>query len=424
MKRIKKINNIGENHKLLAISFFPILAIFISLVFGHKVLLEEYLKILKHPGLLITDYTYVGGFYGTLFNISLVALLNLIIIYYFKIPLNGLVFAGFFTGIGFSAFGKTILNILPIYLGGYIYAKKEKVDYRNIFGILMFAAGIAPLISFILFNPSLNIYQKILGGLGGGLLIGFIMPALPPHMLKIHEGHNLYNVGFTLGMFGILLASFMRGKGLELTFYYKVSTEYDFYFKLILTISFLFYILLGYLLNNKSLESFDSLISSSGRLLSDFIITEGFGISLINAGILGLASLGLVTFLEVPINGPLFAGIFTVFGFGALGKTPLNCAPVIIGVLFGSLIKEGEFNNFNIALTALFSTTLAPISGVYGPLYGVIAGVLHLFVVNNTSFIHGGMNLYNNGFSGGLIASIMVPIIQKFNLGEKYENKY
>ena len=124
MKRIKKINNIGENHKLLAISFFPILAIFISLVFGHKVLLEEYLKILKHPGLLITDYTYVGGFYGTLFNISLVALLNLIIIYYFKIPLNGLVFAGFFTGIGFSAFGKTILNILPIYLGGYIYAKK------------------------------------------------------------------------------------------------------------------------------------------------------------------------------------------------------------------------------------------------------------------------------------------------------------
>jgi hypothetical protein len=115
-------------------------------------------------------------------------------------------------------------------------------------------------------------------------------------------------VGFTLGMFGILLASFMRGKGLELTFYYKVSTEYDFYFKLILTISFLFYILLGYLLNNKSLESFDSLVSSSGRLLSDFIITEGFGISLINAGILGLASLGLVTFLEVPINGPLFAG--------------------------------------------------------------------------------------------------------------------
>lgn len=424
MKRIKKINIIGEKHKLLTISLFPILAILVSFIFGSDTVFAEYTKIIKHPGILITDYTYVGGFYGTLLNISLLSFLNILIIYFFKIPLNGLVFAGFFTGVGFAAFGKTIVNVVPIYLGGYLYSKKEKIDFRNIFGILMFAAGMAPLISFILFNGNLNFYQRVIGGLGGGIFLGYIMPTLPPHMLKIHEGHNLYNIGFTLGMFGILLASFMRGKGLELTFYSDISREFDYHFKLILSLTFCFYILFGYLINNKGFDNFDSLVSSSGRLLSDFIITEGFGITLINAGILGLASIGLVNFLEVPINGPLFAGIFTVFGFGALGKTPFNCVPVVIGVLFGSLIKVGEFNNFNIALTALFSTTLAPISGVYGPLYGVIAGILHLFVVNNTSFIHGGMNLYNNGFSGGLIASIMVPIIQKFNLGEKYESKY
>jgi len=32
--------------------------------------------------------------------------------------------------------------------------------------------------------------------------------------------------------------------------------------------------------------------------------------------------------------------------------------------------------------------------------------------VNNVGFLHGGLNLYNNGFAGGLVAMFLVPLIR------------
>ena len=62
-------------------------------------------------------------------------------------------------------------------------------------------------------------------------------------------------------------------------------------------------------------------------------------------------------------------------------------------------------------MAAIFCTGLAPIAGQYGPVWGFIAGCLHMAVVLNTSFLHGGMNLYNNGFAAGLVCVIMIPVI-------------
>ena len=41
---------------------------------------------------------------------------------------------------------------------------------------------------------------------------------------------------------------------------------------------------------------------------------------------------------------------------------------------------------------------------------GVAAGFIHLVVVHNVGIIHGGLNLYNNGFAGGLVATAIVAI--------------
>jgi hypothetical protein len=41
---------------------------------------------------------------------------------------------------------------------------------------------------------------------------------------------------------------------------------------------------------------------------------------------------------------------------------------------------------------------------------------MHLTLVMNIGYLHGGVNLYNNGFSGGLVASILVPILEAFQL--------
>jgi hypothetical protein len=43
-------------------------------------------------------------------------------------------------------------------------------------------------------------------------------------------------------------------------------------------------------------------------------------------------------------------------------------------------------------------------------LAGILAGMLHVSLVSNLSFLHAGMNLYNNGFSGGFIAATLHPL--------------
>ncbi len=65
-------------------------------------------------------------------------------------------------------------------------------------------------------------------------------------------------------------------------------------------------------------------------------------------------------------------------------------------------------------LALLLSTTLAPVAGEFGILAGILAGFLHSSVALNVGIVYGGMNLYNNGFAGGLIAMFLVPVLQSF----------
>lgn len=70
-----------------------------------------------------------------------------------------------------------------------------------------------------------------------------------------------------------------------------------------------------------------------------------------------------------------------------------------------------ELSNPSVQLACLFCTTLAPISGYFGWPYGVLAGFIHSSVVLYTGSPVAGMNLYNNGFSGGLVATVLYPVI-------------
>lgn len=60
----------------------------------------------------------------------------------------------------------------------------------------------------------------------------------------------------------------------------------------------------------------------------------------------------------------------------------------------------------------MFGTTIAPIAGQYGFFVGILAGFLHAAVVLNIGIVYSGMNLYNNGFAGGVVAAFLVPIIK------------
>ena len=68
-----------------------------------------------------------------------------------------------------------------------------------------------------------------------------------------------------------------------------------------------------------------------------------------------------------------------------------------------------------VLLATLLCTCLAPIAGQFGWGWGMAAGFLHMTIVQNTSILHGGMNLYNNGFAAGLVCILLVPTIKSMS---------
>jgi hypothetical protein len=136
------------------------------------------------------------------------------------------------------------------------------------------------------------------------------------------------------------------------------------------------------------------------------------GGALLNAGILGLVYSAYVAIIGAPFNGPVIGGLMTVIGFGFFGKHPRNVFPVFLGLLAAALIFGKNLTESWVVLAFLFGTALAPLAGEFGPFVGIIAGFLHLVIVERSGTWHGGMNLYNNGFAGGLTAALLVSVIE------------
>jgi hypothetical protein len=159
-------------------------------------------------------------------------------------------------------------------------------------------------------------------------------------------------------------------------------------------------------------RAFPRILRLSGRLPADFMSTVSIPAALLNMGILGLAVWLYVFAVGGPHNGPVVGGILTVMGFSAFGKHPRNTWPVIAGVVGATLLFGKGLASPGPLLAVLFGTTLAPLAGEFGALVGVAAGFLHLAMVERTGAWHLGMNLYNNGFAGGLTATCLVAVIE------------
>ena len=69
-----------------------------------------------------------------------------------------------------------------------------------------------------------------------------------------------------------------------------------------------------------------------------------------------------------------------------------------------------------------FATGLCPITGKYGSKYGIIAGMLSATICTVTSSMHGGFVLYNGGFTAGLTALIMIPLLDYYKIEPKRES--
>jgi hypothetical protein len=161
-----------------------------------------------------------------------------------------------------------------------------------------------------------------------------------------------------------------------------------------------------------SLRSFLRIMRLPGRLPSDFMSMESAPGGLVNMGVLGLAMWGYTMIVGAPLNGPVIGGLFTVIGFASFGKHLRNVWPVIAGIVIAALTFGHDLAAPGVILAALFGTTLAPFAGDFGIGMGLVAGFLHLSIVMRSGGWHAGIGLYNNGFAGGLTATLLVAIVE------------
>lgn len=422
--------DLKKEQKLIILAVFPVAFLIFGIIFGMiegmegQSLIDGLIAIMISPTTLLTDFFVVGGIGAAFINSAVIGFFNLFLLKQFKMRINGLLVAAFFTVLGFSFFGKNVVNILPIYLGGYLYAKLQDIPMKNVILVIMFSTALAPIVSVVTFGGIFDQGFGYLMGIITGIMIGLVIVPLASHMIRFHDGYNLYNIGFTAGIVGTVLNSLLKNFNVTIMPVNLVYTENNPYLITMLFALFGYLLFMGYKTNKNVIKEYKAILEYKGRTITDFTSLLGYGITFFNMGILGISALVLVLILGGTVNGPVLSGILTIVGFAAFGKHPKNCIPLIAGVLFAGIIFGADFTDTRFIIAVLFSTTIAPIAGAFGPVAGVIAGMLHLTLVTNIGIIHGGINLYNNGFAGGLVAGFMVPIIDAFKRGSsKHETR-
>ena len=378
LEHFHELKSLTRKQKFFLLSLLPVYFMVIGLFLQPiQEIGPGIVRLIKEPDFLITDYFVVGGVGAALINAGALTLMSIGIIYFMGMDMDGHTITSSCLMFGFSLFGKNLLNIWAILAGVYLYARYHKTSMRRYIYIGFYGTSLSPIIT---------------------------------QMLQV--GYSLYNVGFAAGIIATVIVSVLKSLGVEIESRLIWSTGNNEIFGIVLSVLFGGMIVFGVAVRGRSIwESYRRIIKSYGIGGTDYLRDEGGASTVFNMGVNGLFATYFVLAVGGELNGPTICGIFTIVGFGATGKHLRNIAPVMMGVYLASFTKTWNIYQPSPMLALLFSTTLAPVAGEFGVVAGIVAGYLHSSVALNVGIVYGGMNLYNNGYAGGIVAIFMVPVI-------------
>jgi hypothetical protein len=404
----KKDNLLGHG---LFISTIIILIVFAFISNTPNQILDGLIKIVSTNDNLLTDYIALSNLGATFINAALVTALAVGVVLIAKVDVNGPVVAGVFTVTGFAFFGKDISNVIPIFIGVYLYTIYAKDTYKNNINAALFGTTMAPFVSAIMLYPDLNRLVSIPLGILSGLLLGFILPFVAKLAYKIHNGYNLYNIGFSSGLILMIIVSMLKVFDFTIEPTLLWSSGNNLILSIFLLTFYLTFIIFILISNSKPQLNFIKFNMEPGIAPSDFVSKYGFSSTLLNMLLIGLMAHLYVLLFNAPLNGPTIGGVFTIIGFGAYGKNVRNVFYILIGATLGHILGWWQLTTPVIMLGALFGTGIAPIAGKYGFIIGTIAITLHIALVQNVGALYFGLNLYNNGFAEGFTGFIIPAIM-------------
>jgi len=383
---------------------------------GPREIGEGLIVILTSQNTLVTDYIEIAGLGATFVNVGVMGLLAIAVLSGTRHRPFGLDMGVLGLVTGFAFFGKNPLNMIPILIGAWLFSKFVKRPFEENIVPALLGNALAPAVSSLAHVSYIPTPVGVSLGLLMGIFIGFTISPFAAFMRRAHEGFNLYNVGFTAGIFAIVLMALYTNLGITFDAQAIWSSGNNTALIIFLAFISIYFTVIGIVADTGEKVTLKQLL---------LLETEDHDYykwyrekSYIAMGLLGFAGLAFMFIMRAEYTGLAIGAILSVLGFGAFCKSLLNVIPIVAGTVladFANLISFGTPLNEDGAIVAmLFSTCLAPISRVYGWKWGVVAGFLHLSVATNIGMFHGGMNLYNNGLAAGFVAMLLLPVIRAF----------
>ncbi len=459
----------GNAHKLIVFyTLFITLVFFITTPIGaiytkETEFFENLFRILTSPSKLVTDYFALGGLGSTFFNAAICGLASNVIIIFSKTRANATTFAGYMLVVAHCFYGLNFLNIWPTIFGVILYCIVCKKPFKDNVHIALFSTALGPFISDFVFRYttpySFDASEPQVTALGiifailFGIAAGFVVPALLPGTTAMHRGFNMFKAGLAIGILGIFVYSFMyRSLGIETPGvieivnpeYYAKPFAYRGFMNIFFSFLFTSAIVFGFVFNRYSFRGYKELLKSVSYGV-DFLDKFGMSVCLINFGIYGFCILGylnlifilpdLFTFLPdgVGFTGPTVGVVFAALTFSCDGQQPRTIWPIALGYVLLSVVicaicfildrdipwtlsTQAYING------VAFSTGLCAFSGKYGYKVGTLAGFLSAIICTSTAEMHGGFVLYNGGFTAGLTALVLLPILDFYKVTPKFED--
>jgi hypothetical protein len=148
---------------------------------------------MRQPGRSPTDFIAEAGIGPALLNMSITGAMATAYVLMVGSDLNGPTIGAIMTVVGFSAFGKTPKNILPIMVGVFIgsLAKPWNIDDPSVVLAALFGTTLAPIAGRF--------------GWRWGMTAGFIHSSVAQSVGLLHGGLVLYNNGFAAGLVAAIL---------------------------------------------------------------------------------------------------------------------------------------------------------------------------------------------------------------------------
>ena len=384
-------------------------------------MLTGLVNIILSPAQVTKDYFVIGNLSGTFLNMALVATSCFLLTCIRGVTVKGSTVAAFVLALGFTTWGINIMNIWPFFLGVFLCTLVRKQKIAGSVDMAMFATGLCPVVSEMLLRfPGTEVHmptwQSALLALGVGAAIGFLTPALAAHSPNLHKGFNFYSAALPAGLMGFFLVALLyKTTGIEKpAIEATLGEDQRMIASIFFGVLFIGSIIVGFCLNKFSFRGYLDILTDSGHK-RDYTALFGPGLSLINFGVYGLFIVGYYTAVGGSFNGVTCGIVLCMVCFACAGAHPGNVWPIMAGYVLMSLIPGFAPANTQALMVGLcYASGLAPIAGVYGSVFGIVAGAAHYALVTSVPALHNGFCLYNGGFTSVLIAVLLVPQLETF----------